>query len=541
MVNITNLYPLYAYIKLKAVTFFLFFSVFQASLFSQHQWKMQWDSIMVKGKKEYLSKLSSINTNKPNIILIVADDLGKHDLSIYGNVHIQTPNIDKLGIEGAVCTNGYATAPICAPSRAGLLTGRYQQRFGYQLQPQQRYPKSKFEWWAFTKMNTSDLEPAPYQKYPTKEEIKKQGLPPGEISIAEILQQSGYATAWIGKWHLGYHEPLLPKNFGFEYNYGCLEAYTLYANTNDKNIVNARINEFTDKHIWNGGRKRHCAIRRNGAVVKEKEYLTYAFGREAKKFITENKSAPFFIYMPITAPHTPYQAPKDIYDSLSFINEHNKRVYYSMIIALDHMVGDLLEHLKKENVLDNTMIIFTSDNGAALYSRTVTNEPMQGGKFTFYEGGINVPLLFYYPAEIKPKTVLEKPVMLFDLYSTILEIARIEKPNDRIIDGVSLMPWLSKKNSSTIHDKLFWYSDYNKAIRLNNWKLIVNTWNKTVELYDLTNTNIETYDQSSQQTIKVNELTNYINEWISTLPQALWPRLVDYQLKVNGKLTTWGI
>jgi len=528
-------------IKISKIFILLFFYFLQASLFSQNQWSMQWDSTHIKGKKEYLNKLSSSTQNKPNIILIVADDLGKYDLSIYGNLLIKTPNIDKLGTEGAVCTNGYATAPICSPSRAGLLTGRYQQRFGYQLQPQQRYPKSKFEWWAFTKMNTSDLEPAPYQKYPTKEEIKKQGLPPGEISIAEILQQSGYATAWIGKWHLGYHEPLLPKNFGFEYNYGCLEAYTLYANTNDKNIVNARINEFTDKHIWSGGRKGHCAIRRNGELVKENEYITYAFGRETKKFIAQNKSKPFFVYLPITAPHTPYQAPKDIYDSLSFIKEHNKRVYYSMIVALDNMVGDLVEYLKQENLLDNTMIIFTSDNGAALYSRTVTNEPMKGGKFTFYEGGINVPLLFYYPAEIKPKTVLEKPVMLFDLYSTILEVAGIEKTSDRIIDGVSLMPWLSKNNNETIHDKLFWYSDYNKAIRLNNWKLMINTWDKTVELYDLTNTNAELLEQSAQQTAKVNDLTNYINDWVNTLPPALWPRLVDYQLKVNGKLTRWGI
>lgn len=519
----------------------LFVFIFHGTLFSQQPWKMQWDSISIQGKKEYLNSITPSTKNKPNIVLIVADDLGKYDLSIYGNLLIKTPNIDQLGLEGAVCTNGYATAPICSPSRAGMLTGRYQQRFGYQLQPQQRYPKSKFEWWAFTTMNTSDLEPAPFGKYPPKEEIKKQGLPPGEISIAEILQRSGYATAWIGKWHLGYHEPLLPKNFGFEYNYGCLEAYTLFADPADKNVVNARINEFTDKHIWNGGRKGACAIRRNGALVKEKEYLTYAFGRETKKFITESKTQPFFVYLPVTAPHTPYQAPRDIYDSLSFIKEHNKRVYYSMIIALDKMVGDVVEHLKKENLLDNTMIIFTSDNGAALYSRTVTNEPMKGGKFTFYEGGINVPLLFYYPQQIKSRTVVEKPVMLFDLYATILEVAGIKKTEDRTIDGVSLWPWLSKNTNTSVHDQLYWYSDYNRAIRVNNWKLIVNSWDKTVELYDLSASNVEEVNKSTQETMKVNELLNYLNEWIKNLPPPLWPRLVDYQLKVNGELTRWGI
>jgi arylsulfatase A-like enzyme len=519
----------------------LFFLFFFFPVFLSAQWEIKWDSTAIQKKQAYLSTIKKNTVNKPNIILIVADDLGKYDLSIYGNLLIKTPHIDQLAIDGAICTNGYATAPICSPSRAGMLTGRYQQRFGYQFQPQQRYPRSRFEWWAFTKMNTSDLEPAPYQKYPSKNDVQKQGLPPSEITIAEILKASGYATAWIGKWHLGYHEPVLPGNFGFDYQYGCYEAFTLYANPAEKNIVNARIDEFTDKHIWNGGRKGACAIRRNGELTDEKEYLTYAFGREAKQFISNHTKDPFFLYLPITAPHTPYQAPKNIYDSLSFINDHNKRVYYSMIIALDKMVGDLVTHLKSEGLYQNTLIIFTSDNGAALYSRTVTNEPLVGGKFTFYEGGINVPLIFHYPGKIQPKTQLDQSIMLFDLYTTILDVVQIQPIPNRTIDGESLVPWLMDNRKDKIHENLFWYSEYNRAIQSGKWKLIVNTLDNTIELYNLDKQGVENKELSIDHPTLIKSYTLTLDEWLQQLPPPLWPRLVDYQLRVNGKLTKWGV
>lgn len=524
---------------LKSCFLFFFLSL---NVSAQVNWPIRWDSTAIEQKKKYLSSIEKTN-NSPNIVLIIADDLGKYDLSVYGNILIQTPNIDKLAKEGAIFTDGYSTAPICSPSRAGMLTGRYQQRFGYQLQPQQRYPKSKFEWWAFKNiMQTNDLEPAPYATYPSKSEIPKQGLPPTEITIAEMLQHAGYSTAWIGKWHLGYAAPLLPGNFGFEEQYGCYEAFTLFANPKDKNIVNAKINEFTDKHIWKKGRKGACAIRKNGTIVDEKEYITYAFGREAKTFITKNKNKPFFLYLPVTAPHTPYQAPKNIYDSLSCIPEHNKRVYYSMIIALDKMVGDIMQHLEKENLLNNTMVIFTSDNGAALYTKTITNEPLTGGKFTFYEGGINVPLIFYYKNKIAPKTIVNKPAMLFDIYATIADVAKIQTPNDRTIDGVSLLPWLlHTNNNNNIHEQLFWYSEYNAAIRKGNWKLIFDTQSKTIELYQLVGTKTENQEVSATQTSIATNLEQILKQWMSEMPPQLWPRLVDYTITINGKKTTWGV
>ena len=533
-----NKFPLRVFTHL----FFLYLCIYGYLVQAQVNWPIQWDSVAIRQKQTYLQSIKKNTAGKPNIILIVADDLGKYDLSVYGNLLIQTPHIDQLAREGAICTDGYASAPICSPSRAGMLTGRYQQRFGYQLQPQQRYPHSRFEWWSFKNLiRTNDLEPAPFTTYPSASEIPKQGLPPTEITIAEMLQHAGYATAWIGKWHLGYNEPLLPANFGFDEQYGCYEAFTLFADPTDKHIVNARINEFTDKHIWKKGRTGACAIRKNGTIVDEKEYLTYAFGREAQAFISAHKHGPFFLYMPVTAPHTPYQAPKDIYDSLSFIPEHNKRVYYSMIIALDKMIGDVMAHLEKENLLDNTFIIFTSDNGAPLYSKTVTNAPLTGGKFTFYEGGINVPLLFYYRNIIKPKTVVTEPVMLFDLYATIAEVAHIEVPGDRVIDGKSLLPWLTGNTNTEVHPGLYWYSEYNMAIRRGNWKLILNTWDKTVELYELTGQKTENNEVSTQHSSTVLSLQQELEAWIAQMPPQLWPRLVDYELSINGKKTRWGI
>lgn len=512
------------------------------SLFGQVNWPIPCDSLGINQKKIYLSSIQKGKNKQPNIVLIVADDLGKFDLSIYGNTIIETPHIDQLAMEGAMFTDGYASAPICSPSRAGMLTGRYQQRFGYQLQPQQRYPKSKFEWWSFKNlMNTNDIEPSPFQTYPSKSQIPRQGLPPSEITITEMLKQVGYTTAWIGKWHLGYEAPLLPGNFGFDFQYGCYEAFTLFGKIKDPNIVNAPINEFTDKHIWKKGRTGACAIRKNGILIDENEYITYAFAREAKKFITENKSQPFFLYMPVTAPHTPYQAPKNIYDSLSFIKEHNKRVYYSMIIALDKMVGDVIQHLEKENLGNNTLIIFTSDNGAPLYSHTVTNAPLAGGKFTFYEGGINVPLILNYKNNIDPGTMVNQPVMLFDIYATIADAAGIPIPKDRIIDGTSLLPWTVSNSQQPVHNSLYWYSGYNMAIRKGNWKLIMNTQEKTVELFQL---EIDRSESTNQEAAEINTkeaLTKELTEWVNSMPPLLWPGLVDYEVYINGKLTKWRV
>lgn len=497
------------------------------------------DSVMYNGKQQFLTSLDNNQRSNLNVILIVADDLGKYDLSVYGNPYIKTPNIDQLANEGVLFNSGYATAAVCSPSRAGFMTGRYQQRFGYHLQPHPRYPKNRFELWAFRNLiNTSYLSPEDFGSYPNKNE-KNMGLPGSEIAISELLKHNGYRTAWIGKWHLGYNEPLLPKNFGFDYRYGCYEAYTLFADPKDKTIVNARIKEFTDKVIWKGGRKDACSIRENEIEIDEKEYITYAFFNRAKQFISTSSDKPFFVYLPITAPHTPYQAPKDIYDSLSHIPEHNKRVYYSMIVALDNAIGDLITHLKETGKYENTFIIFTSDNGAALYSETVDNKPLNGGKMTLFEGGINVPFMMNCPSLISKPAKINAPVSLLDIFPTIAEATGIELPVDREYDGISLLKYNSDKLISQERNELYWYSDYNSAVRTGNEKLIINTLDNEMDYFDLQNDPGELNSFPEHQSIDV--LKQKLELWKLKMPPIYWPRIMNYEIKINGKTYRWAV
>lgn len=498
------------------------------------------DTALLKGKELFLAQPSVADgQSKKNVILIVADDLGKYDLSIYGNPYIQTPNIDQLANEGMLFNSGYATASVCSPSRAGFMTGRYQQRFGYHLQPHPRYPKSKFELWAFKNLiNTSYLNPESYALYPSKQE-KNKGLPNSEILLSELLKNKGYRTAWTGKWHLGYDEPLLPKNFGFDYRYGCYEAYTMFADPKDKTIVNAPIKEFTDKVIWKGGRKGACAIRENEVEIDEKEYITYAFFNRAKQFISQQNENPFFVYLPVTAPHTPYQAPKAIYDELSHIPEHNKRVYYAMIVALDNAVGDLVRFLKETGQYENTLIIFTSDNGAVLYNNTVDNKPLNGGKMTLFEGGINVPFIMHCKSAIPNPVKINAPVSLLDIFPTVAEFAGIELPKDRDYDGISLLTYNSDELISKKRNEFYWYSDYNSAMRMGNKKIIVNTLDNTLDYFDLCD-DIE--EKSPLKFDETAEMLNLLLElWRETMPLLYWPRIMNYELIINGKKYRWAI
>lgn len=499
------------------------------------------DSTLYQGKQDYLSHSLPPKTFGMNVIFIVADDLGKFDLSIFGNPYIQTPNIDQLAKDGLLFNTNYATAAVCSPSRAGFITGRYQQRFGFHIQPHQRYPKNRFELWFFQKfINTNDLKPENYQKTPSKKERKKMGLPPSEITIADMLKHNGYRTGWVGKWHLGYHNPILPQHFGFDYTYGFLEAYSLFAYPNDKSIVNARIDEFTDKVIWRGKRKKACAIYENGKKIKVKEYITYEFFKKAKEFIGENDQQPFFLYLPVNAPHTPYQAPKDIYDSLSHIKNHNQRVYYSMIVALDNCIGDLVDFLKKTNQYENTLIIFTSDNGAALYTQTVTNEPLNAGKFTLFEGGTNIPLIIHNPKLIQTPHEVNQMTSLLDIFPTIAEVTGSPLPSDRDYDGISLVPYFEQHEIESQRKALYWYSDYNSAIRIGDYKLILNDYDHTVDLYNLKDDPYEKHNLSNEKE-QIEYLKNQLEIWKTLMPEMYWPRIMNYEIEINGKIYHWSV
>src|SRR5437867_1108211 len=229
------------------------------------------DEAKLHGRERYLASAPARERRGPNVVLILADDLGKTDISTYEG-RVPTPHIDALGREGAACSEGYITSPICSPSRAGLLTGRYQQRFGHELQPHDRYPRNRLEYYLFKYLLArGDFRVADLIAFPRFEDILGQGLPASEVTLAEVLRRQGYRTAIIGKWHLGSYGGHIPIRRGFDYHYGFYEAHTLYADPGDPDIVNQRHDDFTDRHIWSQGRHGNCALRRNGDVVRSEE------------------------------------------------------------------------------------------------------------------------------------------------------------------------------------------------------------------------------------------------------------------------------
>jgi arylsulfatase A-like enzyme len=247
-----------------------------------YKWKIKWDKNKLEFKEKYLAQdLPEHSEGKPpNILFIVIDDLGKFEVSAYGSVTMKTPNIDRLASEGVLFTDCYVNSPVCSPSRAGLLTGRYPQRYGFETQPMEMYPNSLVVY-AMGKylMNTGDFVMATKPKFPPEWQIVKQGVPPTEMNLAEILKMRNYNTACIGKWHLGMSKELIPNDRGFDRQYGFYGAFTLYSeHRKSPNMVNYKSDAFSYKHQWKMGRKETSAIRRNDKVIKEGSYLSFALG-----------------------------------------------------------------------------------------------------------------------------------------------------------------------------------------------------------------------------------------------------------------------
>lgn len=511
------------------------------SPFKEKKWKITFDPEKIKFKERYLSELeqSSNPDSLPNIILILADDLGKADLSIYGNKIFQTPNIDAIGKKGVTCTEGYISSPICAPSRAGLMTGRYQQRFGFEINIHERYPRNGLEYF-FARMFVSK-DPFIISKQnpvaiPDFEDIHKQGLPPTEIILPEILKKQGYQTAIFGKWHLGYNETAIPKNRGFDYHYGFLEAFSLYAPVKDENIVNYPHENFTDKHIWGKGRTGNCAIHRNGSLIEEKTYLTEKIADESIEWMEKNhKKGPFFMYIPFSAPHTPFQALKKHYDLFPHIADKNKRVYYAMIVALDEAIGKITQKLEQLNLTKNTIIIFLSDNGGATYTHAADNSPLKFGKFSNFEGGINIPFMIKWPGKIPENNIYNEPVSALDIFTTITSITKAKLPEDRQYDGVNLLPYLSGTfKGSRPHETLYWRSMNHKAVRKGPWKLIYDERSGSKALYNLIADKSESKNLAAECKETVKMLLDELSYWEKDLMNPLWPRIMDFKM-VDGE------
>ena len=476
----------------------------------------------------------------PNIILIIVDDLGHSDLASYGNKAVRTPNIDSLGIKGARFTQAYVTSPICAPSRMGIITGRYQQRFGAEFMLYDKFDRSVKKkitrhFLSFKKkpIGIATLKP----DFFLDRSVYVTDLPQSEITIAEMLKQQGYATGYVGKWNLTSSPTVYPDMHGFDYAYyfdGALSRYV-----DDPVDTSLYINmhlpwAFSEIPAW-APRYGSTAIKEGRTVVKDSGYLTFSLAEKGIDFIERNKSKPFFLTLSFNAPHDPFQVSKKYYNRIQTETDSVRRVYSGMIEALDDAVGAVLKKLEQEGLTDNCLIFFTSDNGGATYTRATDNAPLRGGKATHFDGGISVPFFIKYPNGLKARQAYTHPVSAVDIFSTIAAVSNAPLASDRTYDGVNLLPYLSN-DSLMPHQDFFWRSGYSKAFRRGDWKLYVNEKNKVTFLFNLANDPAEKYDQSKTHADKLKELQDALKDWEqkNSVP-PLWPSAADVLIEVNGK------
>ena len=505
------------------------------------EWTITYPEDKIAFKKEFLENNteSASISKQPNIILIVADDLGKAEVSAYGSNNVKTPHIDKIAKEGVLFNNCYVTSPLCSTSRAAILTGRYPTRYGFETQLMEYYPKNQMVYSIGKKYVNTDrniLNTEPF--YPSKQDIEKQGIPPSEINVAELLKTKAYNTAIIGKWHSGHSGENIPNKRGFDYQFGFYGAFSLYSEKqNSPGMVNHIQDIFTSKYQWKQGRKGSGAIRRNNVEIKENRYLTTAFVEEAIGYMQDQKTQnnPFFMYLSFNAPHVPFQVPEEYYNMHSDEKDENKRVYYAMIHAMDDAIGKLMKEMETMGLDENTMIFFISDNGAASYTGATDNYPYKGGKATWFEGGVNVPFIMKWKGHVPEGVVYNTPVSSMDIFMTIAEATDLNLPTDRIYDGVNLLPYVNNEVDNNPHEALYWRADHLYAMRKSGWKFLMDTRDNWVELYNMKSDKYEHFDVNKQHRDTLQLMMKQFNNWQQKLDKPLWPRLIDVKFEIDGK------
>ena len=418
---------------------------------------------------------SAKDDSVPNIILIVADDLGYNDISSFGGGLIETPNIDQLAAEGAVFTQSYSGASTCAPSRAMMMTGRYPTRTRFEFTPTPAGMGKMVS--SISEQMDNNLPPAFYDDAleATHPAYEYKGLPTEEVTVAEMLKTSGYYTAHVGKWHLGRTNGMAPHQQGFDDS--LLMASGLYLPEDDPNVVNARLSfDPIDQFLWAAMTYASSFNSGDADRFKPKGYLTDYWTDESVNVIKANKNRPFFLYLAHWGPHTPLQATREDYEAVGDIKPHRKRVYAGMVRAIDRSVGRILETLEEEGLSDNTVVIFTSDNGGAGYiGIPEVNQPYRGWKITMFEGGLRVPMMIKWPSKIAAGTVVETPITHIDVMPTIAAAAGVSQPTDVVIDGLNVLPLAIKQDTANwTRENLFWQSGHYQVVRHVDWKLQVN-------------------------------------------------------------------
>ncbi|MDF1657955.1 MAG: sulfatase-like hydrolase/transferase [Verrucomicrobiales bacterium] len=443
---------------------------------------------------------------QPNVIFIIADDLGYGELSIQNpDTDVPTPHIDSIATNGVQFTDGYVSAPFCAASRAGLITGKYQTRFGFEFNP-----------------------------IGARNEDPDAGLPPKELTLADRLRdEAGYTTAMIGKWHLGGTAHYNPIRRGFDEFYGFLHEGRYFRPRPYEGMTT-----WLRRKVLPGGKtgrwisddgtliySTHMGhnepdydadnpVYRDGQPIEEPENLTDAITREAVSFVQRcGDERPFFLYLAYNAVHSPLQGEAVYVEKYAGIEDIQRRIFAAMLGHLDDGVGKLLEVVKAEGIWDNTMIVFLSDNGGPTRELTSSNLPLKGEKGRLNEGGIRVPFLLQYPAKVEAGQVYEEPITSLDLYPTSIEMAGLEAKG--LTDGVDLIPYLSGEEAGAPHESLFWRVGGRAALRKGDWKIVregrrdkskVSPW----ELYNLHEDVGETNDLASTEKEILKDL---VEEW----------------------------
>lgn len=463
------------------------------------------------------------STAPPNVLLIVADDLGYNDISLNGNPLVRTPNIDGLARDGARFVTGYAAHSTCSPSRAALMTGRFPQRFGYEFI---RTPDAFLQSFDGTYPTEDVVEMREVTRRPPESEA---GLPPEEITIAELLAARGYRSAMIGKWHLGSGRALWPQTQGFDEFIGFPGGAAMFSPPDDDWSVEARLPwSGIDNYLWD-----HLPymIVEDGRPQKPEGYVTDVLADRAVKFIERGDERPFFLYLAFNAPHNPLDAPKAVYDRLDHIADHTTRVYYAMIESMDAAIGRVLDALEASGSARNTVVIFTSDNGGAWYTHIpLHNHPYRGWKATFFEGGINVPFLVRWPAVIPPGRVVRGPASGVDVLPTVAAAAGAPLPNDRIIDGVDLLPAITGR-SDLGPRTLYWSQGGYRVIRQGRWKLQVQEDPERVWLFDLAADPTEQVNLADARPDQVAQLRAALRRLHAEMAEPLWES--PYRLKMR--------
>ena len=475
----------------------------------------------------------------PNIILIVADDLGYNDISTFGGGIVQTPNIDRLAKEGAVFNQSYSGASTCAPSRAMMMTGRYPTRTGFEFTPT---PAGMGKAVSFISGGMdNNLPPGFYDEEMEANQPPYQlkGLPPEEITIAETLKDSGYYTAHIGKWHLGNDNGMAPHEQGFDDS--LLMTSGLYLPEDDLNVVNAKIPfDPIDKFLWKAMTYSNSFNSGDGNRFKPKGYLTDYWTDESINVIKANKNRPFFLYLAHWGPHTPLQATREDYEAVGDIRPHRKRVYAAMVRAIDRSVGRVLDTLDQEGLADNTLVMFTSDNGGAGYiGIPEVNQPFRGWKITMFEGGLRVPMMIKWPSKITAGTVVDTPVAHIDVMPTLAAAAATQSKAAEI-DGLNLLPLAtSQGDQNWDRETLFWQNGHYQVVRHGDWKLQVNdrpTDGLQYWLFDLAKDPTEQNNLAAVRQDKVKELNALLVDHQANAVTTLYPATTQMPVMVDKTL-----